>query len=170
VGKLAHRVEFGRVPKFLANHLYYWEAAVTRNADELIHLYNEIDTWLKARSGMERDDEFSARLVRVGSRNAVVRPHVSFLSDVARLRNAIVHDRRYPPEIVADPRDELIAQLRQVRDAILKPPLLRNFGSNPLPMAADRPLREALAEMRQNDFSQIIVDGRLQRAPQKGRE
>jgi CBS domain-containing protein len=59
---------------------------------------------------------------------------------------------------VADPRDELIARLRQVREAILKPPLLRNFGSKPIPMAADRPVREALAKMRQNDFSQIVIE------------
>ena len=122
----------------------------------MVRLYNEIDEWLKKRSGVEGDEGFVTLLDRVRDQ-ALIRPHVDFLKDVARLRNAIVHDRRYPPEIVADPRDELIARLRLVRDALLRPPLLRNFGSEPLPIAADRPLREALAVMRERDFSQIVV-------------
>jgi hypothetical protein len=88
---------------------------MTRNGDELVRLFNEIDDWLKVRSGDEGDDGFVARLVRVRD-HAVIRPYVGFLNDVARLRNAIVHDRRYPIEIVAGPRGELIARLRQVRD------------------------------------------------------
>ena len=76
---------------------------------------------------------------------------------MARLRNAIVHDRGHP-EIVADPRDELIARLRRVRDAILKPRLLRTFGSTPVALSADRPLRDALALMRAKDFSQVVVE------------
>jgi CBS domain-containing protein len=88
----------------------------------------------------------------------LIRPHIDFLKDVARLRNAIVHDRRYPPQIVADPRDELITRLRGARDAILNPPRLRNFGSEPVVLPADCTLREALALMRENDFSQIVVE------------
>jgi hypothetical protein len=38
---------------------------MTRNGDELIRLHNEIDDWLRKRSGVEGDDGFSARLDRV---------------------------------------------------------------------------------------------------------
>jgi hypothetical protein len=131
---------------------------MTRNGDELIRLYNEVDDWLKKRSGVEGDDGFVARLNTALRGEAVIRPHVDFLKDVARLRNAIIHDRRYPPEIVADPRDELVARLRGARDAILKPPLLRNFGSQPLALPADRPLQTALTLMREKDFSQVVVE------------
>lgn len=130
---------------------------MTRNGDELVRLYNEIDDWLKKRSGVEGDDGFAARLNRVRDQ-ALVRPYIDFLKDVARLRNAIVHDRRFPDQIVADPRDELIDQLRKVRDAILNPPRLRNFGSEPVVLPADGALREALALMREKDFSQIVVE------------
>jgi hypothetical protein len=130
---------------------------MTRNGDELVRLYNEIDAWLKKRSGAAGSEGLVARLDRVRDQ-ALIRPHVEFLKDVAGLRNAIVHDRHYPPEIVADPRDELIARLRVVRDALLKPPLLRSFGSKPVALPADSPLREALALMRESDFSQIIVE------------
>ena len=91
---------------------------MTRNGDELVRLYKEIDDWLKKRSGVEGDDGFVAHLNTALRGEAVIPPHVDFLKDIARLRNAIIHDRRYPPEIVADPRDELVARLRGVRDAI----------------------------------------------------
>jgi CBS domain-containing protein len=129
---------------------------MTRNGDELVRLYNEIDAWLKKRSGAAGNDGLVARLDRVRDQ-ALIRPHVEFLKDVAGLRNAIVHDRHYPPEIVADPRDELIARLRAVCDALLKPPLLRSFGSKPVSLPGHSPLRDALALMREKDFSQIIV-------------
>ena len=45
-----------------------------------------------------------------------------------------------------------------MHDAILKPQLLRTFGSTPVVLEDDRPLREALAIMRERDFSQIVVE------------
>jgi hypothetical protein len=112
---------------------------------------------MRSISGDNGDDGFVARLVRVRD-HAVMRPHVDFLKHVVRLRNAIVHDRRYPLQIVADPRDDLIVRLREVRDSIIDPPRLRNLGSEPVVLSADRALREALALMRENDFSQIVVE------------
>lgn len=60
------------------------------------------------------------------------------IAEAGDLRNAIVDDRAYPAEIVADPRDGLIKRLRAVRENILRPRLLRGFGSEPAILVTSR--------------------------------
>jgi predicted transcriptional regulator len=75
------------------------------------------------------------------------------------LRNAIVHDRQYPERIIADPRPEISEQFQKVV-AMIKSPVkvFPRFRQNIMVFAAKDRLDAVLAQMHENDYSQVVVE------------
>ena len=79
--------------------------------------------------------------------------------EYGELRNAIVHDRGKAPVLLADPREDVVAEIEKLWERISHPRLLRSLP-RPIPLRifhADVALSEALSYMREHEFSQIIA-------------
>ncbi len=101
---------------------------------------------------------FSTVLDRAASRHATVKPFERRIRRLYRLRNAIVHEQGPGDNVIAEPHEKVVAELEQWVQTIKSPPRLETLGSIPLePFSPDDELATALAQMRDRDFSQVIV-------------
>jgi CBS domain-containing protein len=134
-------------------------------AEEFVQLFNKIQDVLLSIAQRPPNTPFW-RLVDVASTtNAAVHSNSSQLKQFAMLRNAIVHDTRYPPEIVAIPSEEALERFKKIAQQILEPKLLiPTFAADVRCFSPTEVLTDALRFMREHDFSQIVVrvnDGSL---------
>ncbi len=126
--------------------------------DEFIRLYNELTAILQQKSAGERNSEYASLVREVANKDAVVRRRRAFLLAVGRLRNAIVHDRNYPPRVIADPREDIVDELRRTIDTISHPEkVIPRFQRDVRVFEPDDPLAECLEYMGKRDFSQVVV-------------
>jgi hypothetical protein len=102
-----------------------------------------------------------AQLVDAASkRNAAARTYAEDLKQFAKLRNAIVHDSAYPPQIIAVPSEEAIRKYSHLVRAVLEPaPLAPTFSVQVRCFSLCDPLTTVIAFMKHNDFSQVVVKG-----------
>lgn len=90
--------------------------------------------------------------------NAAVRSNSSRLKQFAMLRNAIVHDAEYPPQIVATPSEEALQRFKKIAQQILEPRLLIPiFAAEVRCFSLAEHLTDALRYIREHDFSQIVL-------------
>ena len=129
-----------------------------RNGDLLIQKFNELDSLLRQMTGLNRESSFPAVVEHAAGKNASVRRHKEILKQIGRLRNAIAHDRDYPPRILADPRPDVIEELESVLAAIATPPkLIPKFQKTIQILTGKDSLADCLNFMKENDFSQVVV-------------
>jgi len=90
---------------------------------KFLALYNKLDSFMKERLG--RDDGFShTRMINEMARKDILfRRHESELKSLARLRNAIVHNR-YPDQAdpIAEPHEFVVGMYEQIIDKFFNPP------------------------------------------------
>jgi len=90
---------------------------------KFLALYNKLDSFMKERLG--RDDGFShTRMINeIARRDILFRRHESELKSLARLRNAIVHNR-YPDQAdtIAEPHEYVVSRYEQIIDQLFNPP------------------------------------------------
>jgi hypothetical protein len=129
------------------------------NGDRFEAAYNKIDTLLRKKVGGDRSLSFSSVVHEAAKKDATVRVNKDDLLQYGDLRNAIVHDRGKAPTLLADPRDEIVAQIEEILSRLSRPKTLRSLAP-PVPLrifSASMLLEEPLSYMRENDFSQAIV-------------
>lgn len=127
-------------------------------AEEFIRSYNEIADHMRRTTGLGADVPFSMLVSRAAEKSAAIRMHAEQLKDYADLRNAIVHHRTYPGEIIAEPSEEVMIRFRGIVQSALSPKLLiPTFQRKIRQFAPNEPLVEALKHMKDNDYSQIIL-------------
>ncbi|MHB1294419.1 MAG: hypothetical protein ACYC4R_05425 [Anaerolineae bacterium] len=74
------------------------------------------------------------------------------------LRNAIVHESHYPDEIIADPRPEIINELRRLIDTLNSPTTIYpRFRRDVRVFGPQDHLGDVLAHMQEKDYSQVVV-------------
>jgi len=131
-----------------------------RNGDIFIKKFNELEDVLRQKFGPGPDNHvtFFELVEMVAQKDVVVRRRKSILKSMGNLRNAIVHGRDYPEKILADPRDEIVQELKQLCDEIAKPEkLIPRFQKKLRVFEEDESLGECLSFMKENDFSQVVV-------------
>lgn len=129
-----------------------------RNGDLFIQRFNELDHLLRQRTGLDRKAPFPAVVERAAKEYVTVRRRREVLLSIGRLRNAIVHDRDFPEQILADPRPEVIEELESVLQAIAAPrKLIPTFQRLIRAFTDNDSLADCLSFMKQNDFSQVVV-------------
>ena len=127
-------------------------------AEEFIQLFNRLSDHLMRVTGRNHDYSFSALVDRAAERNLAVRAEAQQLKDYGDLRNAIVHHRAFPPEIIAEPSAKALADFDSLVERVLSPRLLiPAFSAQVRPFSTGQKLLDALRYMGENDFSQIIV-------------
>lgn len=121
-------------------------------------LFNYLDAHLRRELNTERRYDFMD-LVSEGVRRGIVPPAlVNELRDCKALRNLLVHTARHPHDALAQPSDWGLERFRQIVAAIASPTrVYPTFRRKIRPLAADRPLADALRLMAERDYSQVVV-------------
>ncbi len=127
-------------------------------ADEFLRIYNELASHLMREVKAGNHMSFM-RLVNLAARkNAQIRYLKDDLRDMAELRNAIVHHRSYPDDIIAEPNGWALKKFKKIYNQIVKPAVVYpTFRKTIHEFGIDTPLTQALEYMKKNDFRQIVV-------------
>ncbi len=135
-------------------------------AERFIHLFNQIDEFLRAtvqerRKDWDRHSSFGSVVREVAKFNGRVRECKDDLIEFADLRNALVHTAglngvRY----LAEPYPEVIERFEELVASIVDPKRAIHIGTRePRRFEPDEPLSEAIAFMSESGFGQIVVQG-----------
>lgn len=135
-----------------------------KRADEFLSLYNRLEEHLcgVANSGPGRG--FSQLVDTVAQTNPTVRRWSVRLKTFGKLRNAIVHDSGYPPEVIAEPSSRTLSTFRAIFEEVVNPKrLVPTFSRGVRCFTPGDSLQSVLAFMHKHDYSQVAVrvDGRL---------
>jgi CBS domain-containing protein len=127
-------------------------------SDEFLALYNELDHLLKQLVDLKGSVPFWKRL-RIGAkRHAGLRRYLDDLLEFHELRNAMIHHRAYPKEIIAVPTEQTVEQMRAIVMSLSEPPtVIPAFSREIHVFVPTEPLAGALAYMSKHDFRQIVV-------------
>ena len=127
-------------------------------AEEFIQLFNQVEAFLVLAAGSKKHLPFTQLVDAASVHNAAVRANRSHLKQFAKLRNAIVHDAEYPPQIVAVPSEEAVLRFKSIAHEVLEPsPLIPMFATQVRCFSRSDRLSGVLRFMREHDFSQVIV-------------
>jgi len=129
-----------------------------RNVDLFLQRYNKLDALLRERTGLGAEIPYAQVVERAAQKDAAVRRRKERLLAIGRLRNAIIHHREYPEQILADPRVETIKDLESLLAEIENPVKVIPKYRREVKVFSDQHfLIESLSYMKNNDFSQIVV-------------
>jgi hypothetical protein len=127
-------------------------------AEEFVQLFNKVQDFLVSLTNRPRTIAFWQLVDAAAVQNAAVRSNSARLKQFAMLRNAIVHDAEYPPQIVAMPSEEALRGFKMISKQILQPRLLiPTFAAEVLCFSPNDSLADGLRYMRSTDFSQIVI-------------
>jgi predicted transcriptional regulator len=128
------------------------------NGERFEEAYNKIDALLRRKINTDRGISFCQVVATASSGDATVRFYKVDLLEYADLRNAIVHERGHAPFLIADPRNDAVRRIEEIWQRLSKPMTLRSIRRAEIRLfSVENALPEALAYMRKNDFSQIII-------------
>ena len=133
---------------------------MTNRGDEFLAVYNKFYDWLKSR--YFDTITYGDALYEAVKTDQLIRQHSTFLKKMGHLRNAIVHEDRLLQQVIAEPRPDIIEQFSKICDLIYNPPKAIDMcdGRRPEILSCNAFLREALFRMRENDYSQIIIENK----------
>ncbi|MGH2395630.1 MAG: hypothetical protein ACRDFW_01300 [bacterium] len=127
-------------------------------ANEFIGLYNRLSEHLKVIAGVDSTVQFAQLVALAARKNSAVRRMADRLKDYGDLRNAIVHHRAYPHEVIAEPTEATVSRLAGIVQDIFSPRKLIPAFQKEIHCFSPRDmLITALGYMREHDFSQIVV-------------
>ena len=95
-----------------------------QNSQKFISLFKKLEELAAKESGLSRETAFSKKLAKITKRNNAFRYYKEELQQFAKLRNAIVHDSVSDDKAIAEPHEEVIANLK----VIVEPIRFENFN------------------------------------------
>ena len=121
--------------------------------------FNDIEDHLRATLHADVHVEFTQLARAYSDRKRLNRQQRDALAAYASLRNAISHGRYYGGRPIAEPVDEVVDQIEQLRDLLKNPPTaLSVLGAMKVQsVAPGDPVGTALNYVRDFDFSQLPV-------------
>jgi len=129
-------------------------------ADEFIELFNGVESFLFHLVSPQKFMPFWQLVDIASGLSAAVHANSSDLKQFAMLRNAIVHDAKYPSHIVATPSQEALLKFKGIAQQVLEPTaVIPTFATDVHCFGPGDTLDRALSFMRQHDFSQVMVRG-----------
>lgn len=128
-----------------------------RPADEFVELYNQAADYLGQKIGENTWSSFYQLIDRAETAQLLSRPDARRLRRYGDLRNPIVHDPRYPSQVIAEPTPETIAEFAAILQRIIAPRRLSSFRRQLQLFSKADKLAAALSYMREHDYSQVLV-------------
>ncbi|HEX9917237.1 MAG TPA: CBS domain-containing protein [candidate division Zixibacteria bacterium] len=99
-------------------------------ADKFLSLFNLIEKTLHKISPREPGEGFKEMINRLSKSNKIICQYKYDLRDYADLRNAIVH--QFTGEAIAEPHEDVIANLQTIHDILVRPPTAIEISSKPV--------------------------------------
>ena len=131
-------------------------------AQQFIQLYNQLSRYLREHSDSDSNLPFYQLIRVVATTNSTVRRYLADLKEYGDLRNAIVHNQTYPQEVIAEPTEATIAQFTRIVTSITAPKrVIPTFQRTVRVFSPEDSLLEALNYLKNNEFSQVIVQSRV---------
>lgn len=94
------------------------------NSSVFIDLFTEIEQELRKEYDERYYAGFAEMIRKIKNTNPIIKSYYTDLQEFAQLRNAIVHTRR-PNFIIAEPHDEVVKQIRRIRNMLVNPMRLK---------------------------------------------
>jgi predicted transcriptional regulator len=127
-------------------------------AEEFLHLLNQLDEHLKHRAKRHEGRGFMMRAEIASRQDPVLQRYMNELREFSELRNAIVHYREYPTEIIAEPTENALERLRRIVEHIIDPPkVIPTFAGTVKCWQTEDQLLDALHFMDRQGHSQLPV-------------
>ncbi|WP_114164994.1 CBS domain-containing protein [Exiguobacterium sp. TNDT2] len=127
-------------------------------AEEFIASYHRIEDYLSREMGDGKHFSFSNMVNRLAKHNPIIERYKEDLHQMSQLRNAIVHERREPDFIIAEPHESIVSLILEVEKELLHPrqviPMFRKIVTT---FDADDSLVDVLGEIRDKNYSQFPV-------------
>lgn len=127
-----------------------------KNSEKFIEHFNEIERYLRKYSKQQDSHSSSFSSLLDTSKDPVIRKFSHDLKQFGMLRNAIVHDKK-GGAVIAEPNDKAVNDLGLIRNLLFDPPKISAFRRSVSFIEADDCISEALAKMKDGDYSQIPV-------------
>jgi len=93
----------------------------TTHARRFINAYNAIDHALRVQYNFKSNISFTDLIRRCSNLNTVIRGYEDDLISLARLRNAIVHNKS--EQIIAEPHEDVVELTEKIARIVVTPPL-----------------------------------------------
>ena len=127
-------------------------------SEEFISLHNKVTKHLSQKAGESPRTPFYRLVQLAAEKDPVIAKHESRLKAYGDLRNAIVHDRKYPYEVIAEPSVSALDNYGQIARYIFSPPrVIPAFKCDVRVFSQEDNLPNILRYMKENEFSQVIV-------------
>lgn len=128
------------------------------NSDRFLSAFARLEDALEALTGARRHRESFANMVhQAGRKNTSIRMFENDLREFAELRNAIVHDRGHG-YVIAEPHDEVVAEIERITDIVLDPPRVSSLLDGPVvTLRPDQTLGDVAGAIRQTGYAQYPV-------------
>jgi len=127
-------------------------------SEEFISQYNKLADHLSQKAGESLRTPFYRLIEKVARKDPVIAKHESRLKAYGDLRNAIVHHKGFPQEVIAEPSVAALESFKRVAEYIFSPPrLIPTFESSLHVFRPEDKLANILSNMKDNAFSQVIV-------------
>ena len=129
------------------------------NAARFLKSYNKIESQLKALYNERPTQNFTDLVKRCTDRNITVRRYENELVDYGKLRNAIVHRAVGGELFIANPCDEVVANIEYIEKQLCNPPKVTDvFKNKKLSVVfADKPLLEAVKILAGTEKKSLLV-------------
>jgi len=127
--------------------------------DRFLAAFNEIEDRFRRVLGLDEHAEFAQMARQYADRKRLPPVQREALVAFAALRNAISHGRFYNGQPIAEPVQEMVAEIERLRDQITSPPVaLTVLGGRQVCLTSPgEPISAALELVDRFDYSQIPV-------------
>jgi len=131
------------------------------NGEVFVAAYNRISKRLRDICGGRGHESYPNLVAQASRRSSLVRRYRDDLLEYGELRNAIVHDRVSPGEVIADPRPSVVDRIVRIAALLDQPPtVIPAFGRQVITVAGTDSISVPLRLMRDREFSQFpVYDG-----------
>ena len=121
--------------------------------------FNDIESHFRASIDVNGALTFTALTQKYVDRHRPIRPQRDALAAFALLRNAIAHGRYYNGQPIAEPVEQVVLQIEQLRDQLRQPPTALSVAAvrNVVTVRDFDSVGTALEHVRTHDFSQFPV-------------
>lgn len=127
------------------------------NSEQFIDLFTEIEQKLREICNDNFHSGFAELVRKARSFHPVVQRYANDLREFAELRNAITHTRR-ENFIIAEPHDDVVKEIRKIRDMMHNPPRVNTIPlSSPYFATPQTPIMEMLQTFAEKGFMRCPV-------------
>ncbi|PLX13643.1 MAG: hypothetical protein C0597_11435 [Marinilabiliales bacterium] len=130
---------------------------MSKNAEKFLDIFNKIEQHLKSKFNNGYYIPFGELIRKASAKEGVIKRFREELFVYSDLRNVLVHNARINGRMIADPLDDVIANIENILHQIEHPEKVTKFKKKVYYCFSDDHLNKALNFMREHKISQIPI-------------